>query len=155
MGGKEMKPYVLEFREIDKTRQRVVGGKGRNLGECSRIEGILVPEGFCVTTEAYKRVIGKNEELHQLLDQLAVQKVDERERISEISRKIRELIEGIEIEKGIEVDIDRCLLTFGLEHSYAIRSSATAEDLPFASFAGQQDTYLNIKGKDAILQHIS
>ncbi|MGG3477503.1 phosphoenolpyruvate synthase [Peribacillus frigoritolerans] len=150
-----MEPYVLEFREIDKTKQMVVGGKGMNLGECSRIDGILVPEGFCVTTEAYKRVIGENDELHQLLDQLAVQKVDERKRISEISRKIRDLIEGIEIDKGIEEDIDRCLLTFGFEHAYAVRSSATAEDLPFASFAGQQDTYLNIKGKDAILQHIS
>lgn len=150
-----MKPYVLEFREIDKTKQMVVGGKGINLGECSRIDGILVPEGFCVTTEAFKRVIGENDELHQLLDQLAVQKVDERKRISEISRKIRDLIEGIEIDKGIEEDIDRCLLTFGFEHAYAVRSSATAEDLPFASFAGQQDTYLNIKGKDAILQHIS
>ncbi|MFJ7940636.1 phosphoenolpyruvate synthase [Peribacillus sp. NPDC096622] len=150
-----MKPYVLEFREIDKTKQMVVGGKGMNLGECSRIDGILVPEGFCVTTEAFKRVIGENDELHQLLDQLAVQKVDDRKRISEISRKIRELIEGIEIDKGIEEDIDRCLLTFGFEHAYAVRSSATAEDLPFASFAGQQDTYLNIKGKVGILQHIS
>ena len=150
-----MKPYVLEFREIDKTRQAVVGGKGMNLGECSRIEGILVPEGFCVTTEAYKRVFGKNEELHQLLDQLAVLKVDERNRISEISRKIRKLIEGIEIDKEIEEDIDRCLLTFGYEHAYAVRSSATAEDLPFASFAGQHDTYLNIIGRDAILRHIS
>ncbi len=150
-----MKPYVLDFREIDKTKQMVVGGKGVNLGECSRIDGILVPEGFCVTTEAFKRVIGENDELHQLLDQLAVQKVDERKRISEISRKIRDLIEGIEIDKGIEEDIDRCLLTFGFEHAYAVRSSATAEDLPLASFAGQQDTYLNIKGKDAILQHIS
>ncbi|MBT2575034.1 phosphoenolpyruvate synthase [Bacillus sp. ISL-51] len=150
-----MKPYVLEFREIDKTRQMAVGGKGMNLGECSRIEGILVPEGFCVTTDAYKRVIGKNEEFHQLLDQLEDQKVDEREKISEISRQIRKLIEGIGIEKGIEEEIDRCLLVFGFEHAYAVRSSATAEDLPFASFAGQQDTYLNIKGKDAILQHIS
>ncbi|MCY8938950.1 phosphoenolpyruvate synthase [Peribacillus frigoritolerans] len=150
-----MKPYVLEFREIDKTKQMVVGGKGMNLGECSKIDGIRVPEGFFVTTEAFKRVIGENDELHQLLDQLAVQKVDERKRISEISRKIRDLIEGIEIDKGIEEDIDRCLLTFGFEHAYAVRSSATAEDLPFASFAGQQDTYLNIKGKDAILQHIS
>ncbi|MEY8757577.1 phosphoenolpyruvate synthase [Peribacillus frigoritolerans] len=150
-----MKQYILEFREIDKTKQMVVGGKGMNLGECSRIDGILVPEGFCVTTEAFKRVIRENDELNQLLDQLAVQKVDERKRISEISRKIRDLIEGIEIDKGIEEDIDRCLLTFGFEHAYAVRSSATAEDLPFASFAGQQDTYLNIKGKDAILQHIS
>lgn len=154
MGGKEMKRYVLEFREIDKTKQTVVGGKGMNLGECSRIEGILVPKGFCVTTEAYKRVIGKNEKLHQLLDQLAVLKVDEREKISQISRKIRELIEGIEMEKEIEEDIDRCLLTFGYEQAYAVRSSATAEDLPYASFAGQHDTYLNITGKEAILRHI-
>ncbi|QBP41268.1 phosphoenolpyruvate synthase [Paenisporosarcina antarctica] len=150
-----MKPYVLEFGEIDTTKQMVVGGKGMNLGECSRIEGIFVPEGFCVTTEAYKRVIEKNEEFHQLLEQLAVQKVDERKRISEISRKIRELIEGIEIEKGIVEDIDSCLLTFGFEYAYAVRSSATVEDLPFASFAGQHDTYLNIIGRDAILRHIS
>lgn len=149
-----MKRYVLEFWEIDKTKHTVVGGKGMNLGECSRIEGILVPKGFCVTTEAYKRVIGKNEKLHQLLDQLVVLKVDEREKISEISRKIRELIEGIEIEKEIAEDIDRYLLTFGYEQAYAVRSSATAEDLPYASFAGQHDTYLNITGKEAILWHI-
>lgn len=150
-----MKPYVLAFREIDKTSQMVVGGKGMNLGECARIEGILVPEGFCVTTETYKRVIGKNEELPQLLNQLAVLKADERESISKISRMIRELIEGIEIGKSIEEDIYRCLLNFGIEHAYAVRSSATAEDLPFASFAGQHDTYLNIIGRDAILRHIS
>ncbi|EPD52111.1 phosphoenolpyruvate synthase [Paenisporosarcina sp. FSL H8-0542] len=149
-----MKRYVLEFREIDKTKQTVVGGKGMNLGECSRIEGILVPKGFCVTTEAYKRVIGKNEKLHQLLDKLAVLKVDEREKISLISKKIRELIEGSEIEKEIEEDVDRCLLTFGYEQAYAVRSSATAEDLPYASFAGQHDTYLNITGKEGILRHI-
>ncbi len=64
-----MSSYTIGFQEIDKTKLMVVGGKGANLGELSRIEGIRVPEGFCVTTEAYKRVIGHNREFNVLLDQ--------------------------------------------------------------------------------------
>jgi len=150
-----MNSYVLDFQEIDKTKLMVVGGKGLNLGELSRIEGIRVPEGFCVTTEAYKRNIGHNEEFNILLDQLSALKVDDRERIGEFSGKIRKVIEGVEIVKDIEEEIIRYLSKLGEENAYAVRSSATAEDLPLASFAGQQDTYLNIKGKDAILHHIS
>ncbi|MCG9968858.1 phosphoenolpyruvate synthase [Pelotomaculum terephthalicicum JT] len=150
-----MNPYVLDFQEIDKTKLIVAGGKGANLGELSRIEGIRVPEGFCVTTEAYKRIIGHNEEFHALLEQLSLIKLEDRERITEISGKIRGVIERISIAKDIEEEVARHLLKLGGKNAYAVRSSATAEDLPLASFAGQQDTYLNIKGKDAILQHIS
>ncbi|PGZ99824.1 phosphoenolpyruvate synthase [Bacillus pseudomycoides] len=150
-----MKPYVLEFREINKTKQMLVGGKGMNLGELSKIHGIQVPEGFCVTTEAYKRVIGKNEELHQLLDKLTLLKVGDRDQIGEISRKIRKIIMEVEIPSDVVKAVAYYLSQFGDEHAYAVRSSATAEDLPHASFAGQQDTYLNIIGKEAIMQHIS
>ena len=150
-----MNPYVLGFQEIDKTKLMVVGGKGANLGELSRIEGIRVPEGFCVTTEAYKIIIGQTLEFNALLDQLSPLKVDDRETISEISAKIRLAIEGIAIAKDIDEEITRHLLKLGEKDAYAVRSSATAEDLPTASFAGQQDTYLNIIGKTAILQHIS
>ncbi len=150
-----MNSYVLDLQDIDKTKLMVVGGKGVNLGELSRIDGIRVPEGFCVTTEAYKRMIGQNEELNVLLDQLSALKVDDRERIGEISGKIRGVIEGVEIAKDLEEEIIGSLCKLGLEHAYAVRSSATAEDLPLASFAGQQETYLNIKGKEAIVQHIS
>ncbi|MFD0769704.1 phosphoenolpyruvate synthase [Bacillus sp. CGMCC 1.60114] len=150
-----MKPYVLEFREIDKTRQMLVGGKGMNLGELSKIHGIQVPEGFCVTTEAYKRVVGKNVELHQLLDQLTLLKVGDRDQIGEISRKIRKIIMEVEIPSDVVKAVAYYLSQFGDEHAYAVRSSATAEDLPYASFAGQQDTYLNIIGKESILRHIS
>jgi len=150
-----MNPYVLDFQEIDKTKLIVAGGKGANLGELARIEGIRVPEGFCVTTEAYKRIIGHNEEFHALLEQLSLIKLEDRERITEISGKIRGVIERISIAKDIEEEVARHLLKLGGKNAYAVRSSATAEDLPLASFAGQQDTYLNIKGKDAILQHIS
>lgn len=150
-----MNSYVLGFQEIDKTKLTAVGGKGANLGELSRIDGIQVPEGFCVTTEAYRRTIGQTSELDALLDQLAQLRVEDREKIGKISGKIRRVVEGLAIPQGINEDITRHLSGLGEKDAYAVRSSATAEDLPTASFAGQQDTYLNISGKEAILKHIS
>lgn len=136
-----MSSYVLGFKEIDKTKLDIVGGKGANLGELSRIEGIRVPGGFCVTTAAYKEITGQKQEMNTLLDQLSLLKVEDRERIAEISRMIREVIEGIAITKDIAEEITRHLSRLGENNAYAVRSSATAEDLPLASFAGQQDTY--------------
>jgi pyruvate,water dikinase len=150
-----MNSYVLSFQEIDKTKLAMVGGKGANLGELSGLKGIQLPEGFCVTTEAYKEIIGNNEEFNALLDQLSLLKADNREGIGGISAEIRKVIEGIAIPKEIENEITRHLVQLGEKNGYAVRSSATAEDLPTASFAGQQDTYLNIIGKEAILRNIS
>jgi phosphoenolpyruvate synthase/pyruvate phosphate dikinase len=79
-----MNTYVLGFQEIDRTKQMVAGGKGAHLGELSRIEGIQVPEGFCVTTEAYKKITESNRELDALLDELSRFKPEEREPIGEI-----------------------------------------------------------------------
>lgn len=150
-----MNPYVLSFQDIDKHKLMMVGGKGANLGELFRISGIQVPEGFCITTEAYKKITGQTPEFNVLLDQLSLLKLEDRERIAEISRKIRNIIEEVSIPKVIVDEIIGFLMEFGERNAYAVRSSATAEDLPMASFAGQQDTYLNVIGKDAILQHIS
>ncbi|MFE5426312.1 phosphoenolpyruvate synthase [Peribacillus simplex] len=150
-----MKPYVLEFREIDKTQLLLAGGKGANLGELSKIHGIQVPEGFCVTTEAYQKALEQNEAFYALVDQLTLLKVEDRDQIGEISRKIRKIIMEVEIPSDVVKAVAHYLSQFGDEHAYAVRSSATAEDLPHASFAGQQDTYLNIIGVDAIMQHIS
>ncbi|QOS90874.1 phosphoenolpyruvate synthase [Peribacillus sp. JNUCC41] len=150
-----MKPYVLEFREIDKTQLLLAGGKGANLGELSKIQGIQVPEGFCVTTEGYQKALEQNEAFCALVDQLTRLKVEDRDRIGEISRKIRKIIMEVEIPSDVVKAVVHHLSLFGDEHAYAVRSSATAEDLPHASFAGQQDTYLNIIGVDAIMQHIS
>ncbi|MDF2890075.1 MAG: pyruvate phosphate dikinase, PEP/pyruvate-binding [Clostridia bacterium] len=150
-----MTKYVLSFNEIDKTKLLVVGGKGANLGELSRIEGIRVPEGFCVSTEAYKRITEQNIEFKLLIEQLSLLQVSDREKISEIGRQIRIVIEGIEVEKSIEKEIIEHISKLGEGNAYAVRSSATAEDLPTASFAGQQDTYLNIRGAKEILKHTS
>ncbi|MCB2336840.1 phosphoenolpyruvate synthase, partial [Clostridium tagluense] len=150
-----MSSYLLSFKDIDKSKLEVVGGKGANLGELSRIEGLQVPEGFCVTTMAYKKVIEYNKEFNRLLEELSHLKVDDRKKIGVICGKIRSLIEGITIPKDIDEGITAFIKKFGEKNAYAVRSSATAEDLPLASFAGQQDTYLNIIGKDDILHHVS
>lgn len=150
-----MSSFVLGFRDIDRTKLQVAGGKGANLGELSKIEGIRVPEGFCISTEAFKRIVEETPPVNELLDRLAHLKIGDRDKISELSSKIRRVIEGAAIPPDIHEEITRFLTKFGENEAYAVRSSATAEDLPSASFAGQQDTYLNITGKEAILQHIS
>ncbi|HXB91340.1 MAG TPA: phosphoenolpyruvate synthase [Puia sp.] len=150
-----MNPYILSFQQIDRTMSMAVGGKGANLGELTSIPEIQVPDGFCITTEAYKKIIENNQELHRLLDELNQLKAADRINISEISGKIRIAIEGIPIPTDITVEIAVHLKHFDEKDAFAVRSSATAEDLPTASFAGQQDTYLNVIGKKAILTHIS
>src|SRR5437868_8684288 len=154
-GGKNMSPYVLGFHDIDKAKLMVVGGKGANLGELSKIEGIRVPDGFCNSTEDFKGIIGETSSMNELLDQLSLLKVEDRDKIGKLSGEIRRVIEGIVIPQDIHEEIARLLSRLDEKNAYAVRSSATAEDLPVASFAGQQDTYLNIIGKEAILKHIS
>ncbi|MEC2714471.1 phosphoenolpyruvate synthase [Bacillus cereus] len=149
-----MSSFVLGFQEIEKMQLSLVGGKGLNLGKLSNIQGIQVPEGFCVTTVGYEQAIGKNEAFQTLLNQLKMLKIEERDQIGEISKKIREVIMAVEIPVDVVESVAHYLSRFGNEHAYAVRSSATAEDLPYASFAGQQDTYLNIIGENAILQHV-
>ncbi|GAX44238.1 phosphoenolpyruvate synthase [Tolypothrix sp. NIES-4075] len=150
-----MSSFVLCFQDIDKTKVTVVGGKGANLGELSKIEGISVPDGFCISTEAFKRIIGETSSINELLDRLSLLKVEDRDKIGELSGEIRSFIEGITIPQDINEEIARFLSRLGEKNAYAVRSSATAEDLPTASFAGQQDTYLNIISKEAIYQYIS
>ncbi|NML37702.1 phosphoenolpyruvate synthase [Chitinophaga sp. G-6-1-13] len=147
--------YILDFQEIDKTMVSQAGGKGANLGELCRMEGAQVPPGFCVTTDAYKAAISHHATLHSLLDQLALLQADDRKNISDISAQIRTAIESVPIPEDIAAAVSDQLRLQGEHKAYAVRSSATAEDLPTASFAGQQDTYLNVTGKAAILQHIS
>ncbi|MEK5437648.1 MULTISPECIES: phosphoenolpyruvate synthase [Paenibacillus] len=150
-----MRSLVLGFQEIETTQLLLVGGKGLNLGRLSTIEGIKVPEGFCVTTVGYQKAIEKNEKYHILLDQLSMLNVDDREQIGEISKRLRQLLMEVEIPSDVVTAVTHYLSQLGEEQAYAVRSSATAEDLPHASFAGQQDSYLNIIGREAIMQHIS
>lgn len=147
--------FVFDLQEIDKTKLKVVGSKGANLGELIKIEGIQVPDGFCISTDAFKRVIAESGSIKELLDQLSLLKVEDRDEIRELGGEIRRVIEGMAIPQDINEEITDLLCELDEKNAFAVRSSATAEDLPTASFAGQQDTYLNIIGKEAILKHIS
>ncbi|MBX3014302.1 MAG: phosphoenolpyruvate synthase [Caldilineaceae bacterium] len=150
-----MRAYVLGFQEIDKTKLPLVGGKGANLGELAKLEGIRVPAGFCISTEAYQRIIGTSSAINELLAQLAQLKGEDQGQIRELSAALRRLIEGTTIPEEIQAAVVHQLARLGANAAYAVRSSATAEDLPTASFAGQQDTYLNVMGQEAILKQIS
>ncbi len=144
---------VLDFKEIDQTQVAVVGGKGALLGELSRIEGIRVPAGFCVTTHAFRRILAEAPSIDDRLDRLSRLKPDDREAIRALSAEIRRALERIAIPEDLASAITRPLARLGERAAYAVRSSATSEDLPTASFAGQHDTYLNVVGPAAILQH--
>ncbi|WP_371776304.1 rifamycin-inactivating phosphotransferase [Streptomyces sp. NBC_01438] len=146
---------VLDLHDVDETRTEAVGGKGAHLGALSRIEGIRVPEGFCVTTDAFRRIIAQAPSLDARLDQLSRLDPDDREAVRTLSAEIRRTIEEIPVPDGLATEITRALGRLGAGAACAVRSSATAEDLPTASFAGQQDTYLNVVGPAEVLRHVS
>ncbi|TMF22185.1 MAG: phosphoenolpyruvate synthase [Chloroflexi bacterium] len=150
-----MSSFVVGFQDVDKSKLLVAGGKGANLGEISKIEGIRVPDGFCISAEAFKRSVGETSSIKELLDNLSLLKVEDRDEIGELSSEIRRSIEGLAIPQDINKEVTSFLSRLGEKNSYAVRSSATAEDLPTASFAGQHDTYLNVVGTEAILRNIS
>ena len=151
MGG-----YVLGFEEIDRTQVAVVGGKGAHLGELSRIEGIHVPAGFCVTTDAFRRIMAEAPSIDDRLDRLSAAEPgrpggDPHAQRGDPPRPSKQLPSRTMWRRRSRARSPGS----AKRAAYAVRSSATAEDLPTASFAGQQDTYLNVVGPEAILEHVS
>ncbi len=148
-------PFVLWFDEIDKRHHALVGGKNASLGELTHA-GIRVPPGFAVTTEAFRVFLergGIRDEVYRRLD--AVRPGDIAG-VEEISRAIRRLISETpvppEVASAIQTAYDELIARVGVVGlPVAVRSSATAEDLPAASFAGQQDTFLWVQGRDHVL----
>ncbi|NVM65273.1 pyruvate,water dikinase [Mucilaginibacter sp. SG538B] len=147
--------YIVDLKKADKTFIKLIGGKGANLAELYKIKALNVPDGFCITTEAFKETVGNDQEFNSLLEQLALLTENQKNEINEISKKIRTLIESIALSQELKNQIVAHMDQYGSDYAYAVRSSATAEDLATASFAGQQDTYLNVIGEAAILKHIS
>ncbi|MFL6134151.1 MAG: PEP/pyruvate-binding domain-containing protein, partial [Nocardioidaceae bacterium] len=147
--------FVRFLEEVDETQVAVVGGKGAHLGGLSRIDGVRVPAGFCVTTDAFRRIMADAPSIDDRLDQLSRLDPDDREGIRTLSAEIRRMLESTAMPGDLTAAITRALARLGADAAYAVRSSATAEDLPTASFAGQQDTYLNVVGPAAILRNVS
>ncbi|GGK18690.1 putative phosphoenolpyruvate synthase [Pilimelia terevasa] len=146
---------VRDLRETDETQGAVVGGKGAHLGGLSRVDGVRVPAGFCVTTDAFRRVLAGAPAVGGQLDRLSHLKPDDRDGVRALSADIRRTVEAAAVPVDLAAAVSRALARLGDRVACAVRSSATAEDLPTASFAGQQDTYLNVVGPEAVLRHVS
>jgi len=151
--------YIRWFNELTIDHVPLVGGKNASLGEMYRElteQGINIPNGFAVTAEAYRYLLDQAkawEPLHQALDELNPDDVDD---LARRARKARDIIYAAPLPGDLEAQILNAFAQlqqqYGEDLSVAVRSSATAEDLPTASFAGQQDTYLNIRGGQDLLE---
>jgi pyruvate,water dikinase len=150
------KKHFLWFKEVDKADIEIVGGKGANLGEMASF-GIPVPRGFIVTSQAYYDFLDANHLIPKIKENLKALDLDDPTSFSQASGKIKKLILKAEIPKEISRGIIDRYIQMGkvLRHALvAVRSSATAEDLPDASFAGQQATFLNVAGEASVVQAV-
>ncbi|MGB2884730.1 MAG: phosphoenolpyruvate synthase, partial [Dehalococcoidia bacterium] len=139
---------LVWFEDVDKNDLPLVGGKGANLGELTKA-GIPVPPGFIVTTVSYFNFleeVGLREEIEKILEPLDT---NNSQQLLQISTKIKDAITSAEMPQDIADEIREAYKKLG--GLVAVRSSATAEDLPDASFAGQQSTFLNIQGEDNVV----
>ena len=150
--------YVKKFEDLNKSDIPIAGGKGANLGELTQA-GIPVPPGFVVTAQTYEKFMletGINDKVLSILDEIDI---NDTKALQAASEEIKAIINEAPIPEDMILFITEaynqlCQRFDGDDVEVAIRSSATAEDLPEASFAGQQDTYLYVSGIDAVLEYI-
>ncbi|HEX5851408.1 MAG TPA: PEP/pyruvate-binding domain-containing protein, partial [Rubrobacter sp.] len=144
--------FVVPFAALDRDALPVAGGKAANLGELVRA-GFPVPPGFCVTTAAYE-VVASDAGLGPMLEALAATDAGDTERLTGLAAEVRSCLAGADIPDVLRMAIEEAYGELGDGSAVAVRSSATAEDLPGASFAGQQDTYLNVVGVDPVVDAV-
>ncbi len=154
--GGEMKnkkaPFILWFSEIGKENISLVGGKGANLGELTKA-GIPVPNGFCVTAQAYYYFFEKSGLRKKLLHLLKGLDPEDTKKLNAVAKEIKTSIIAAKMPLDLVSEIKEAYIKLG-GLPVAVRSSATAEDLPEASFAGQQSTYLNIQGPENVVESV-
>ena len=169
-----MSNFIKWFKDISEKEIGIVGGKGLNLGIMSKIQ-LPIPPGFVITTYAFKKFLNETEIRSEIFSILKPLKAEDTEKIHEASEKIQDIILDAKMPEDIENEIKNTYDNMNIDIDYiksinkstmsmikagrdlpfvAVRSSATAEDLPEVSFAGQQATYLNIKGKDNLIKAV-
>ncbi|MCL7418402.1 MAG: pyruvate, phosphate dikinase, partial [Halalkalicoccus sp.] len=146
--------YVVSFGDAAATDRLLVGGKGANLATLIDA-GLPVPNGFCVTTLAFRQLVN-SESIDGLLAELSELNPTDTTAIADVGKRLRNSIEALEMPPAIQEAIKNEInaTDSGPTEAYAVRSSATAEDLPEASFAGQQETFLNVQGSQAVVDSV-
>jgi pyruvate,water dikinase len=153
---------ILWFEELGMEDVPLVGGKNASLGEMIRqlgAKGVDVPGGFAVTAHAYRRILNEGGIEAKLREVLSDLDTHDMANLAERGQRVRELIENTplpaDLQQGIREAYRQLSERLGVENpDVAVRSSATAEDLPDASFAGQQETYLNVRGEEDLLHRV-
>ena len=145
--------YIRPLDSLNYKDGDIVGGKSANLGELLNA-GLPVPGGFAITTAVYKELVIETESKNQIHDLLNNLDMDDFDSINSCSAQIRELIEKIPLPEALISEIQSSYRSLGDDIEVAVRSSATAEDLPSASFAGQMDSFLYIKGIENVLKSV-
>lgn len=145
--------FILSLSEIRSADLLLVGGKGANLGGMTHT-GFPVPPGFCLTTAAFQQFMAACPDANKLYTLLDTVTTDDLENVRSVGKHVRQTLLDVPVPSDVADAVKKSWQETGIDHAYAVRSSATAEDLPDASFAGQQDTYLNIIGETALLDAI-
>lgn len=149
-----MSRRVIRLDRIDAADRDLVGAKAAHLGELARIDGIHVPPGFCITTAAFRQAVATSAtDMRELLDDLSEREPDDADVIGRLSLEVRRMIEATVVPDDLAAEIVGAAHDLAAVSGLAVRSSATAEDLPTASFAGQHDSYLNVAAPD-LLTHV-
>ncbi|MCU0976439.1 MAG: phosphoenolpyruvate synthase [Steroidobacteraceae bacterium] len=152
-----MTAYILPFAKLGRHDVETVGGKNASIGEMIAnltSAGVQVPDGFATTAQAYRDFLAQGGLADRINEALAKLDIDDLDRLAETGARIRGWILETPFHARLQEEIDAAwtALAAGRDIAVAVRSSATAEDLPTASFAGQQETFLNVQGRDAVLK---
>lgn len=147
--------HILKFNQVKKTDIPLVGGKGANLGEMVNAK-IPVPDGFIVTAKAYYDFLKLTSLKQKILTELSGLDVNDSDKLQDASKRVKTAILAAKMPEDLALQIKESYqkLSGEKDRLVAVRSSATAEDLPDASFAGQQETYLNVKGWEDVVKHV-
>lgn len=153
---KKKAEYVVQFKDVGKEDVGLVGGKGANLGEMTRA-GFPVPDGFIVTAKAYYAFVAENNLAVKIKHLLGTANFEHQSSLDQVSKHIQKLIIESPVSEELQSEVFTAYKNLGgvfKDALVAVRSSATAEDLPTASFAGQQETFLNVRGDANVLLKI-
>ena len=152
-GVKVIDSLVLNVGSDASQEPATVGGKAAQLGRLARVDGVRVPFWFCVTTDAYRQML--TAEVSELVEHLAQCDPGDRDAVIGAAQAVRAAILAAGVPADVAAAIQTELAEIDPSVAYAVRSSATAEDLPNASFAGQHDTYLNIIGAESVIESVA
>lgn len=148
-----MDAYIRFFDDWDPADRRLLGSKGAYLSDLSRA-GFAVPQGFVITTTAYTEAIRRDAVFQAYLDQLDRLQPEQWDERRQLGEKMRQHLQQMTLSAPLQRALEAACEKLDSSSGWAIRSSATAEDLPYASFSGQQDSFLNVHGKEALHQGI-